>query len=60
MLILRLLLILDLIALVISIAIYFISGDKRYLKFCWQLIKFSLALVLIGATVVAMGRIILF
>ncbi|MES2552474.1 MAG: hypothetical protein V4588_02305 [Pseudomonadota bacterium] len=60
MLILRLLLILGTISVVVSMGVYFISGDRRYLKFSWQIIKFTLVLLLIAATIVAMGRIILF
>jgi hypothetical protein len=60
MLVFRLLLILGLISVVVSLAIYFLSGDKRYLKFSWQLIKFTLVLLLIAAVLIAMGRIILF
>ncbi len=60
MLILRLLLILGAISLAVSMGIFFISGDRRYLKFSWQIIKFTLVLLLIAATIVAMGRIILF
>jgi hypothetical protein len=60
MLVFRLLLILGLISLVVSLAIYFLSGDKRYLKFSWQIIKFTLVLLLIAAVLIAMGRIILF
>jgi len=59
-LILRLLLILGTISVVVSMGVYFISGDRRYLKFSWQIIKFTLVLLLIAATIVAMGRIILF
>jgi hypothetical protein len=60
MLVFRLLLILGLIAVVVSLAVYFLSGDKRYLIFSWQLIKFTLVLVFIAAVLIAMGRIILF
>ena len=60
MLILRLLLILGTISVVVSMGVYFISGDRRYLKFSWQIIKFTLVLLLIAATIVAMGRIIFF
>ncbi len=60
MLILRLFLVLVAISVAVSFAIYFLSGDKRYLRFAWQLIKFSLVLILIGALIMAMGRIILF
>ncbi|MGZ8251217.1 MAG: hypothetical protein ACXW1P_02650 [Methylophilaceae bacterium] len=60
MLVLRLLLILGLISVAVSLGVYFLSGDKRYLKFSWQIIKFTLVLLLVAATIVAMGRIILF
>lgn len=60
MLILRLLVILGVISVAVSLGIYFISGDSRYLKFTWQIIKFTLVLLLIAATIIAMGRIILF
>jgi hypothetical protein len=60
MLVFRLLLILGFISVVVSLAVYFLSGDKRYLTFSWQLIKFTLVLLFIAAVLVAMGRIILF
>lgn len=60
MLVLRLLLILGIISVAVSLGVYFLSGDKRYLKFSWQIIKFTLVLLLVAAGVVAMGRIILF
>ncbi|MBL8505107.1 MAG: hypothetical protein JNJ51_01975 [Methylobacillus glycogenes] len=60
MLVLRILLVLGLISVAVSFGVYVISGDKRYLKFTWQLTKFSLVLLLVVALVIAMGRIILF
>jgi hypothetical protein len=60
MLILRLLGILGVISVAISFGIYLLTGDKRYLRFSWQLIKFTLVLVAITLLVIAMGRIILF
>jgi hypothetical protein len=60
MLVLRLLLILALIAVAVSFAIYLLSGDRRYLRFCWQIIKFTLVLLLVAGVVFAMGRIIRF
>jgi hypothetical protein len=60
MFILRLLVVLGLISIVVSLGIYFLSGDKRYLRFSWQIFKFTLVLLLITAGVMAMGRIILF
>ncbi len=60
MLVLRILLVLGLISVAVSFGVYVISGDKRYLKFTWQLTKFSLVLLLVVALVIAMGRLILF
>ena len=60
MLVFRILLILGLISVAVSLGVYFLSGDKRYLRFSWQLIKFSLVLLFIAAVFIAMGRIIRF
>ncbi|HEY8118758.1 MAG TPA: hypothetical protein VIE91_05920 [Methylophilaceae bacterium] len=60
MLVLRLLLILGLIAVAVSFAVYLLSGDKRYLRFSWQLIKFTLVLVFVALVIYSIGRIILF
>ncbi|CAG0974469.1 hypothetical protein MTYP_01413 [Methylophilaceae bacterium] len=59
MLVLRLLLVLGLIAMSVSLGVYFISKDKRYLRFSWQIIKFTLVIVFIAAVLYAVGRIIL-
>ncbi len=60
MLVLRILFILGLISVAVSLGVYFLSGDKRYLRFSWQLIKFTLVLLFVAAVLYAMGRIILF
>ncbi|MPS49850.1 MULTISPECIES: hypothetical protein [Methylobacillus] len=60
MLVLRILLVLGLISVAVSLGIYFISGDKRYLKFTWQLTKFTLVMLMVVALVISMGRIILY
>ena len=60
MLVVRFLLILGLIAVLVSFGVYLITRDKRYLRFTWQLLKFSIVLVLVIGAVIAMGRIILF
>lgn len=60
MLVLRLLVVLGLISVAVSLGIYFLSGDRRYLRFSWQIVKFTLVLLLITALVIAMGRIILY
>jgi hypothetical protein len=60
MLVLRLLLIFGLISVAVSLCVYFLSGDKRYLHFSWQIIKFTIVLLFVAAVIFAMGRIILF
>lgn len=60
MLVIRIFLALALISVVVSMGVYFLTGDRRYLRFTWQLIKFSLVLLLVIAVVIAMGRIILY
>lgn len=60
MIVLRVLAILVLITLAVSLGVYLLSGDKRYLRFSRQIIKFSLVLALLFIIVVAVGRIILF
>jgi hypothetical protein len=59
-LVLRLLVVLGLISTAVSLGIYFLTGDKRYRRFSWQIVKFTLVLLLIAGLVMAMGRIILF
>ena len=60
MLVLRFLLILTVVAVAVTFAIYLLSGDKRYLRLCWQIVKVTLVLLLVAGVVFAMGRIILF
>jgi hypothetical protein len=60
MLVLRLLLALGVISVLVSLGIYFLSGDKRYLRFSWQLIKFTIVLLFVAGILFAIGRIILF
>ena len=59
MFVLRLLVMLALIGVAVSMGIYLLSGDKRYLRFSWQIVKFTLVLLLIGALVFITGRLIL-
>ena len=60
MLVLRFLLILTVVAVAVTFAIYLLSGDKRYLRLCWQIVKFTLVLLLVAGIVFAMGRIVRF
>lgn len=59
MLLMRLLLGLGLISIVVGVGVYFITGDKRWLRFSWQLFKFGLVLGLVVAAVFMVGRMIL-
>lgn len=60
MLVLRFLLIFGGIAVAVSFGVYVLTRDKRYLRFSWQLLKFSAMLLLVIGAVIAMGRIVLF
>lgn len=60
MIVVRLILILTLIAVGVSLLMALVTRDKRYLRFAWQLFKFTLTVVLIFAALVTIGRIILY
>ncbi|MEO6147264.1 MAG: hypothetical protein ABIT70_09470 [Sulfuriferula sp.] len=54
MIIVRLLFVLTLLALAVSGALYLFTGNPRYVKFVWNVLKFGVVLVIIfGALVVA-------
>ena len=59
MLLMRLLLGLGIISILVGMGVYFITGDRRWLKFAWQLFKFGVVLGLIVAAVFMVGRFIL-
>ena len=59
MLLLRLLLGLAVISIVVGVGACFVTCDKRWIKFAWQVFKFGLVLGLVAATVFAVGRVIL-
>ncbi len=59
MLIARILLILILFSVAICLAAYLVKGDKRYLRLIWQIIKYAFLLLLAGAVIMAVARIIL-
>lgn len=59
MLIVRLLLVLGAIAVVVSLGVFIATGDRRYLRFSWQLIKFTGILLLVAAILFVAGRLIL-
>jgi len=57
---LRLVIILALTGIGISLFLFLLRRDRRYLRLAGQILKFSAALVLIFATLIMMGRILLF
>jgi hypothetical protein len=59
MLLLRFLLALGAISALVGVGVYFITGDRRWLRFAWQVFKFGLVLGLIAVAVIAAGRLIL-
>lgn len=59
MLFMRLLFGLGIISMLVGIGVYFITGDRRWLRFSWQLFKFGLVLGLVAAAVFSVGRLIL-
>ncbi len=58
MLVIRLLAGLAFISIVVGVGVYFITGDRRWLKFSWQLFKFGLVFGLVVAAVFMVGRLI--
>ncbi|HEY7987260.1 MAG TPA: hypothetical protein VIE17_10135 [Methylophilaceae bacterium] len=55
----RLLLGLGVISIAVGVGVYFITGDRRWLRFSWQLFKFGVVLGAIAALVFMAGRFIL-
>lgn len=60
MIALRLAIILTLAGIGISLLLFLLRQDRRYLRLAWQILKFSIVLVLIVAALITMGRIVLF
>lgn len=59
MIILRLAIYLALIGIVASLILALLLRDRRYLRLAWQILKFSVVLLLVFAALVFMGRTIL-
>ncbi len=59
MLILRLYLIIAGLALVLSLLLGLVLRDRRWFRFAWQLLKFSVVLLLLVLGLIAIGRIVL-
>lgn len=60
MIALRLAIILALTGFGISLFLFLLRQDHRYLRLAWQILKFSIVLVLIFAALIMIGRIVLF
>lgn len=59
MVILRLYFILAGLAIILSVLLGFLLRDRRWFRFAWQLLKFSLVLLLVILALVTVGRIVL-
>jgi hypothetical protein len=59
-LVLRFLLFFGLISVTVSLGVFLLTRDRRYLRFSWQLFKFVGMLLLVVGVVILMGRVILF
>lgn len=59
MIIIRLLFVLACIALALSGALYFLTGDKRYLRFVWKVLKFGVILIVIFGALIVAERLVL-
>jgi hypothetical protein len=59
MLIARIFLILVIFSVAICLVAYLFKGDKRYLRLIPQILKYAFLLLLVGAVLMAIGRIIL-
>lgn len=60
MLILRLFVYFGLISIVVAVAMFLFTRDVRYLRFAWQIFKFSMVFLLVFAVMMMMGRLILY
>lgn len=59
MIIIRLLFVLACIALALSGALYFLTGEKRYLRFVWQVLKFGIILIVVFGALIVAERLVL-
>jgi len=60
LIVLRLAIILALTGIGVSLFLFLLRHDRRYLRLAWQILKFSAALTLAFAALIMMGRIVLF
>ena len=59
MIIIRLLFVLACIALALSGALYFLTGEKRYLQFVWKVLKFGVILIVVFGALMVAERLVL-
>lgn len=60
MMVIRLLFIFILIAIIVLLGLYFVTKDKRYLLFSFQVAKFLFILLVVSALIYSVTRIILY
>lgn len=60
MIVIRLAILLSLTGIGLSLFLFLLQRDRCYLRLAWQIFKFSIALVLVFAALIMMGRIVLF
>lgn len=59
MIVIRLLFVLTLLALAVSGGLYLFTGNRRYVQFVWNVLKFGVVLLLIFAALVVAERLVL-
>jgi len=59
MLVLRLLLLLSALTIVLSGGLYIFSRDRRYLQFSWQVVRFTVVVLLVFGTLFILERYVL-
>lgn len=60
MIVLRLVIYLSLIGIVSSLILALLLRDRRYIRLAWQILKFSVVLLLVLAALIFMGRAVLY
>ncbi len=60
MIVLRLVIYLSLIGIASSLILALLLRDRRYFRLAWQILKFSVVLLLVFAALVFMGRSVLY
>lgn len=60
MIIVRLLFVLTLLALAVSGVLYLFTGNPRYVRYVWNVLKFGVILVIVFGALVVAERLVLF